>query len=226
MNFERDYKRVFIFSDAHIHGYESSKDKTAFEILKDRLKWCDLAIAAGDFWERHSLPWEKLKKSPWGELLPQMREKLALLFGNHDKKKDYADIPRFWISSGKEFRFHSSYVPYVVTHGDQFDTAAWLDQFMGFKIVRQLMPQIKRLESYMIGQDTQAGRLARYYQKWNVEQKSGFRTLKKFDNEWGVAGHTHLPEIDYVARYVNAGQFPYSYVEVSHGMPRPELIRV
>ena len=60
MNFERDFKRVFIFSDAHIHGYESSKDKTAFEILKDRLKWCDLAIAAGDFWERHSLPWKKI----------------------------------------------------------------------------------------------------------------------------------------------------------------------
>ena len=155
-----------------------------------------------------------------------MREKLAFLFGNHDKKKDYADIPQFWVSSGKEFRFHSSLCAICCNTWRSFDTAAWIDQFMGFKIVRQLMPKIKQLESYLIGHNTRAGRLARYYQKWNVEQKSGFRTLKKFDNEWGVAGHTHLPEIDYVARYVNAGQFPYSFVEVSRGMPGPELIRV
>lgn len=47
MNFERDYQRVFILSDAHIHGFETQKDKSALEIFKDRLAWCDLAIAAG-----------------------------------------------------------------------------------------------------------------------------------------------------------------------------------
>jgi predicted phosphodiesterase len=226
MNFERDYKRVFILSDAHIHGYETKKDKSAFEILKDRLQWCDLAIAAGDFLERHALPWEKLKESPWGELFPQMRKKLILLFGNHDKKEDYADIPRFWLSSGKEFRFTSSRVPFVVTHGDQFDSAAWIDQFMGYKIVRKLMPRIKQVETWLLGHDAKAGRLGRYYKQWNNEQKVGFRALKKSNDEWGIAGHTHIPEIDNVERYINAGEFPYTFIEVSNGAPRPQFNRV
>ncbi len=212
------FERVFAWSDQHIHGFDHKKDKIAKEILADRLRWCDAAVVVGDHWERHAMPYEQLSKSPWAEDFSLMRSKLFKLVGNHDPKEHYEDIPPFWLNISNKLRFISGGVPYVMVHGHEFDSASYLDKLLTHR-VQKLMPHIKRLERYMLGEGTEKGRLAQWYKSWNDEQKIKFARLKTLPREWGVAAHTHMGEIDYATRYINTGQFPYTFLEIIRGEP-------
>lgn len=218
MKFEKDYRRIFIYSDAHIDGTDPKKENAAYMIMNDRLRWSDVAIDAGDFWERHSLSYERLAQTPIGGLFPIMRDKVIKLFGNHDKKENYSDIPPFWLQSGHEYSFQSGGTPFLVLHGDKFDSASYIDQLMSYRLVRGLMPQIKKIERYLLGQGAKTtGRLAKYYQQWNEEQKAGFVVARRRLGEWGIAGHTHKAEIDSTKRYANAGEFPFTFLQIEKG---------
>jgi predicted phosphodiesterase len=203
-----------LISDAHI----ADDTPAMYEALDTVLHESDYVHAVGDMFELHAFPGDSLYKTRYAKLFPLMQKRGFVYVGNHDTQQDYKDIKPFWLKMVYMNTFINGGQEFMVTHGHMFDSAAYIDRLLRIGVVRKIMPLIKTVEQALLHKFQSKG-FEEYYHSWNDEQKDGFDLIKSSRLQWGIAGHTHIAERDVERRYMNLGQFPHSWGEITRGVP-------
>lgn len=228
--FYRSHKneKILIFSDTHF-GKEFQIER--FEFLANAINNHDKVIILGDFYESYSISFDQFLKTEWGRLFPLLKAKHAIYIpGNHDHEASrfkeealvFCDevLDELVVESGDEkFKFF---------HGHELCVTSDI-KFKAYLLPRFIQRILLRVNRYSKRQQKHITFLQEQY-------RSGAKKFSSRDNEllkikikkasfdesefWSICGHTHLPDIDTVAKFANCGFVGigfYSYLTLQNG---------
>ncbi len=182
--------KTIIFSDTHLTDVF---DKQKYAYLVKRIASVDQVIINGDFWDGFETSFEKFAASQWKKLFPLLRAKQALyIFGNHDTKKWTSDPSLFSVYQSDRIILRVGKKELWIEHGQKiapsFDiTYPKLSTFLSMFFSSAHLP----FRSSLRGFDNV---LMKRYVKKNLAE-----------NQILVCGHSHIPEFNKAARFINTG---------------------
>ncbi len=190
--------KILIFSDTHLTDQFEEKK---YHLLKKIVGDVDRVIINGDFWDGYLTTFDKFVNSPWKKLFPLLKSKKAIyIFGNHEKKS-YSDnrVSLFSIEQKDRHVLRIDPYTFLIEHGNLiypvFDETIIKSRFLN-KLAVMFIAPILREAHFLSYFNKRANRL--------IKKKIG-RESK--DKGIFVLGHTHAPEVDIEAGYVNSGVF-------------------
>ncbi len=199
-----DTTRVAIFSDSHL---DLQFDFERLQKLKSMIENCDLVVINGDFWFDQNTTFEAFLTSPWSELFPLLRSKNTVyLFGNHDMPQ-FSDerIELFSSQAGFELDLTAGKLKFHIEHGHRL--SSWS--------VRQVL-QLFESHPMALGRLTSPfGAITNLIINTGKRRPKGLSKLandafkRRYQNkgeDFFVMGHTHVAEVDVVAKYINLGR--------------------
>ena len=210
-------KRIIVLSDCHLN---SRFDEAVFKKFKKIIQKADCIVINGDFWADSAGSFDAFMKSEWKKLFPLLKAKNTYyVFGNHDMPiLSDERIQQFSTWAGFRLKIKAGNILLHIEHG----------HLLSGNFVRKILtmyqkhPKLLKYSTlpFGIGED-----VVRYFaaktnsgvlKKLNTEFKVRRHAVSN-KNEYFLMGHTHAPEFDGEARYVNSGlthNGHFDYIEV------------
>lgn len=201
-----------IISDTHIaRDFDSKK----YSFLHDLFSKANRIIINGDFLDMYFCAIDDIKKSKWMGLLDIIKKKNAVIvLGNHDSliRKFYSQYSKTVLDqydcrlAGKKF---------TIIHGHQIvPNLSEKYQFLKRFPLIYTLGKYRNKFSWMIFK--MKGQMR--YQKLNEKMKL-WKALHLKKAEYLITSHTHYPEYDKNARFLNTGFIDYgfaSYIKIDN----------
>ncbi|MCK9368435.1 metallophosphoesterase family protein [Candidatus Dojkabacteria bacterium] len=197
--------KILIFSDTHLTEVFDSKK---YRFLVSLINKYDKVIINGDFWSNYSSTFDSFVNSKWKKLFPLLLAKNTVyVYGNHDRK-EWCDkrVELFSKIQVEKEKIVIDDLKYKVLHGhtvsfDSIHSKWWVNLIRNSKFdVLNYRIQTKILELF-------GGKTYEYF--------GGYmnRKYKRILRENVIIGHTHSPEFDLKAGFINSG---YIYGGFAH----------
>ncbi len=209
-------KRLIILSDCHL---DSKFDEVVYKKLVKVITEADILVVNGDFWADSGGSFEKFVTSKWKQLFPLMKSKTYYVFGNHDMPINSDErIQQFCVWAGFRLKIEIGDIRLHVEHG----------HLLSGSLVRKILtifqrhPHALNLATFPFGLFEGSSRY--------LAKKTGSSALNKFNtgfktrrfsvsqrHEYFAMGHTHVPEFDEEAKYLNSGRThdgEFTYIEI------------
>ncbi len=208
---------TLILSDTHL---TSRFNKRKFNFLEKIIKTADFVIINGDFWNSFTSTFDEFVNSKWNKLFPLLKARNTIyIYGNHDREKECDHrIYEFCDNALDIYRFEIKDNVYIVTHGDTHNF---------YEKILETLP-IKVMQFFYYFFDLLA--FANMYLGNVFYIKSAFDVknslARKYPNNFIIAAHSHVPEIDIKNKYINSGFIQNGFASyVLFNNSKPELIK-
>lgn len=204
---------ILVFSDTHLY---LPFDEKKFAFLKRIISESDRVIINGDFFDGYMIKFSDFVNSPWNQLFPLLKNKMAVyVFGNHDKK-EFSDKRLSLFSDLQVPSYTLRTTPYtlIFIHGQKFRKTADLS----IKNISSIMPLVtlimriahfsRQLMTNIFGRKFLEYRFA--YRNIATKTKA-IKTIK--DNEFIIIGHNHWGEVDEKNHFACDGAILYGLAQ-------------
>jgi predicted phosphodiesterase len=198
--------RYVVFSDTHLH---QGWDRATFDWIESIVRDADRVIIDGDFWDADATTFSDFVESRWSALFPALKERHAVyLFGNHDPAEACDERVRlFSDQTGDSYTVTVGATRFRIEHGHRFSLG--MNRFgpthVALLLLRHVLPAgtwpaVERILSAILGPRA----LPTWYRRYNTPVKREWQRERQGD-EILVCGHTHAPEMDLAAGFINTG---------------------
>lgn len=194
---------TLVISDTHLGKYNKEKD----QFLKNLVDKYDRIIINGDFWDSWGTTFKDFVNSEYKGLLDLLKSKETIyIYGNHDyraeKQKELAGT--FSNIQGMEYKLTVGGKKFHFEHGHRFFRKQKNPFLFSYYYIIDKIPFLGPLVFRLInvGYKLSPGKI-----RHNKVGKRRNEHLKSFisEEEYYVISHTHIPEIDQEARFLNTG---------------------
>jgi predicted phosphodiesterase len=210
-------KRIIVLSDCHL---DSRFDEHVFLKFKKIIEKADVLVINGDFWADSAGSFEKFITSKWQKLFPLLKaKKTYYIFGNHDMPiLSDERIYQFCEWAGFRLKIKAGDISLHIEHGHLLSGNLVRNLFIAF----QRHPKLLKYVTFPYGLYENSAKFVTSRTRFNLMKKlnTEFKTSRLWvstEDEYFFMGHTHVPEFDVNARYVNTGlthNGHFNYVEV------------
>ncbi len=199
--------KTLIVSDIHLGPHY---DQRKYTYLQKLFSSVEQVILNGDFWSIGFGSFDDFVKSRWKQLFPLLlKKKTIYITGNHDKGEWMDErISQFCTQVVESFSFTEKDETFFITHGhtlvsSRLPIPASFVLFIRNSKIEYLVEYFEQFLVYLTGTG-----YVRFFTK-SANQVALERNLNT--NQYLIMGHTHLPEHNRDAKYLNTGAIRFGY---------------
>lgn len=203
---------VIVFSDTHLTERFNTRK---FNYLKEIITQADRIIINGDLWDGFICSFDEFVKSEWRKLFPLLKSKGTIyLHGNHDPKK-WCDerVALFSICQLNSLDLKVAGIRLHIEHGHRISPKLVSRLPCWQTLVLALRPLIGNLNLSLFRLWLATHRKRFLAMRSALQSKAMKRWCRKNlrENQMGVFGHSHAPELDYESKFISTGFINFGY---------------